>query len=150
MGTNMFAQHGKFQMAYEQNIIIIIAEGEWNFEASLNATTKIQYMVDHLQHKQHAFIFDTKKLQGLTPEAYGTWSKAVDYWLAHGFKALARVADPSKTHYKMFIEPFDAKLKDLMPINFNDTLEEAVSGLHDLGFYGFEQGIDLNQFMTNK
>jgi hypothetical protein len=98
---------------------------------------------------QHAFIFDTQHLEGMTPDAYTTWSDAITYWLAHGFKAVARVTEPSGSHYKMFIEPFDQRLKEHMPIQFSDNLETAVTWLNSLGFHGFEQGIDQRQFVSN-
>ncbi|KXI30357.1 hypothetical protein [Paraglaciecola hydrolytica] len=146
----MFEQHGKFQLACEQNIIIFIAEGAWNYEASLNATTQIKYIIDRLEHKQHAFIFETQHVEGMTPDAFSTWSDAVNYWLEHGFRAIARVTDPSESHYKMFIEPFDLRLKDLMPLTFTDDLASAVNWLHGLGYRGFEQGIDLTKFVSNQ
>ena len=145
----MFEQHGRFQLGYEQNIIVFIAEGAWNYEASLNATTQIKYIIDRQQDKPHAFIFDTKNVEGMTPDAYKTWAEAVDYWLANGFQAIARVTDPSESHYKMFIEPFDLKLKEIIPLHFADDLTMAVIWLHDMGFRGFEQGIDLSQFISN-
>jgi hypothetical protein len=145
----MFEQHGKFQLACNKNIIIFIAEGAWNYEASLNATSQIQSIIDRLPHEKHAFIFDTQHVEGMTPDSFDEWSNAITYWLKHGFSALARVTDPSESHYKMFIEPFDQRLKELLPLTLTDHIEQALAWLHQLGFQGFEQGIDLKEFISN-
>lgn len=145
----MFKQHGQFHLGHDKNIIIFIAEGAWNLEASLNATKQIQLIIDQLTHKQHAFIFDTMFVEGMTPESFTVWSNAVTYWLEHGFQAIARVTDPTESHYKMFIEPFDLRLKELIPLTFTQNIAQALSWLHQQGFEGFEQGVNLNQFLSN-
>jgi hypothetical protein len=138
MSTKSFAEHGIYTLQHEQNIIIFEAQGAWNIEASAHAIAEIKQIVNNLASPSHAFIFDTSKVEGMTPESFVAWSEAVDYWLKKGFKGLVRIDEPTSLHYKMFVEAFDTKLKTIISFSFAKDVNQGLDFLHSLGFKGFK------------
>lgn len=139
----MFAQHGNYTLYSEHNIIIFRAVGAWNIEATRNATSKIKAIVDAIPTETHAFIFDTHQVEGMTPDSYIEWTNAVNYWLSRGFKALVRIDDAESANYKLFIQGFDVYLRELIPFTFADNIQGALNWVHQLGFKGFENGLNV-------
>lgn len=140
MSTKSFAEHGIYTLQHEQNIIIFEAQGAWNLEASSHAIAEIKLIVDNITTPSHAFIFDTSKVEGMTPDSFVAWSDAVDDWLQKGFKGMVRIDEPDSLHYKMFVEAFDSKLKQVISFSFAEDVTQGLDFLHSLGFKGFRHG----------
>ena len=137
MSSNVFPEHGTYKLTHQQNIIIFDAQGAWNIEASRRAIAEIKVIVDGLSNQSHAFIFDTRNVEGMTPDSFEAWSEAVAYWLENGFKAIVRLDDLESLHYKLYVEAFDIELRKHISYKHADNLEQGKAWLHSLGFEGF-------------
>lgn len=134
----MFEPHGQYTLAHDHDIFILIGNGAWNLEASQAAISQINGLVDALNDRRHAFIFDTQNVEGITPDSFVAWSDAISYWLQHGFAAFVRVTDPESANYKLFIQPFDLRLQEIVEFSYAQDIAQGIRILHQLGFSGFD------------
>ncbi|MGS2721092.1 hypothetical protein [Paraglaciecola aestuariivivens] len=132
-----FPEHGEYQIQRQQDIILIRASGAWNLETSKKIMEEMKGLIDELKKKPFALIIDTHNLEGITSESYETLTEGLNYWVANGFSALARLDDANSPNYKVYVDSFDAELKKHMPYRFADSMEQGIAWLNSLGFKGF-------------
>lgn len=145
----MFSEHGQFRLYAQGQIILFVAEGVWNLEASEHCIAEIEKLIRQLDTDEFGLIIDTTTVEGLTEESYRSWFDAIHYWLDHGLKATTRIDDPASFTYKVFLANFDKLLQSKMQFIFSDSVSDAIKWLNTLEFNGFENG-ELGEAITNQ
>ncbi|MDF2177434.1 hypothetical protein P2G88_04135 [Aliiglaciecola sp. CAU 1673] len=142
----MFIGHGSYAVEHDQSIIVFVAQGAWNLEASKSAIELISLYVDAMSATNFAIIANTRQVEGITPDSFKVWLSAVRKWLHQGHTTLARVDEPRSAYYKIFLSKFDEFARAHQQFQLLDSMDEAFSWLHQLGFKGFENGLPALKF----
>ncbi|ALS99322.1 hypothetical protein [Lacimicrobium alkaliphilum] len=143
----MFMGHGIYAVEHDREIIVFVAQGAWNVEASQSATKLISKYVNSISNQEFAIIADTSQVEGITPDSAEVWSEAVNEWHQKGHTTLARVDNPESAHYKVFLSRFDEFAKQHQQLRICDSREDALEWLHSEGFRGFENGLPNLQYV---
>jgi len=142
----MFNEHGIFKLYSDQQIILLIGEGEWNLEASTHCINSLNSIINDFNTTEFAAIFDTSKVTGITPESFEAWYNAIQHWSA---KAATRIDNPSSPSYQIFLSGMDDYFKSIIPFKYSDSIESAIQWLNTLGYKGFDNGLDNITQITN-
>ncbi len=146
----MFESHGHFTLFYDQSIIIFIAEGAWNLEASNICIMHFKKIIDGFDGKDFGIVIDSSGLEGVTPEGYNAWLKAIDEWSKRGHIATTRVDDLESMKYQAFLSGFDEFFMGTQKFRYSNSIEDGISWLNSIGVAGFDKGIDMATAITNK
>ncbi len=136
----MFSEHGLYEVHCDGTIIIFVATGAWNLEASRTAISAISDCVDKLAGREFAIIADTREVEGITPDSTEAWSEAITEWLDKGYSTFARVDEPDSVYYQVYLSGLDELALKNQEVGMFDSLPVALDWLHQEGFSGFADG----------
>ncbi len=146
----MFDSHGLFTLYFDEAIIVFVAEGSWNEEASHSCIMQFRKIIDGFNGKKFGVIVDSSNIEGVTPEGYNAWLKAIDEWNKRNHIATTRVDDPESIKYQAFLSGFDEFFKETQKFSYSSSIEEGIIWLNSLGLKGFTEGFDQKTAITNK
>ncbi|THB70450.1 MAG: hypothetical protein D6B28_09165 [Gammaproteobacteria bacterium] len=146
----MFDSHGFFTLYFDEAIIVFVAEGSWNEQASNICIIEIKKIIDGFDGKSFGIVVDSTNLEGVTPEGYNVWLKAIDEWNKRKHIATTRVDDPESTIYQAFLSGFDEFFNETQQFRYSSSIEDGISWLNSIGLEGFAEGIGSKTAITNK
>ena len=146
----MFDSHGYYTLYVEGAIIVFVAERSWNEEASRSCIMHFKKIIDGFDGKEFGLIVHSANLEGVTPEGYNAWLKAIDEWNKRNHIATTRVDDPESIKYQAFLSGFDEFFKETQKFSYSSSIEDGISWMNNIGLEGFAKGIDPNTAITNK